>query len=109
MKQVMITLGPKAVEYITGIPDEELPTILSNLIEKSLTEQVRPIIGKQAQVADIVDQLKSLLSSAGGISESKTNGVLHLNNTRREVIVEEVDSGSVPSLEDCFDDFDFLK
>lgn len=67
--KVTITLGPEALEFVTGIPEEELPEILSEVVERSLREQVRPLspatsnAGKDT-TAEILNQLKDLLSQA---------------------------------------------
>lgn len=40
-EKVTIILGDNAKKYVTGIPREELPSIISDLLERALSEEVR--------------------------------------------------------------------
>lgn len=67
--KVTITLGPKAMEFVTGIPEEELPEILSDVVERSLREQVRPLSPANStpvndNTAELLNQLRELLIQA---------------------------------------------
>src|SRR5690606_10304770 len=65
--RVTITLGKKALEYVTGIPEDELPEILSDVLERSLEQQVSAIPSSDkpsSQGEDILSQIKEMLKLA---------------------------------------------
>lgn len=70
--RVTITLGDKAKEFVTGIPEEELPEILSETLEKALRQQVKEIPSGPSDnsSSDLVLQLKDLIES---IQQGNTN------------------------------------
>lgn len=51
---VTITLGKRALEYVTGIPEEELSEILSDVLERSLEQQVVSIHTKEEKSDDVL-------------------------------------------------------
>lgn len=64
--KVTITLGKEAMEFVTGIPEEELPDILSDVVERSLREQVRPLSPANSNAvndstAELLNQLRELI------------------------------------------------
>jgi hypothetical protein len=85
--KVTITLGSKAMEYVTGIPEEELPEILSDVLERSLEQQVRPIPSSDnsSNLAneDLLNQLKEVLKLA-------QNNPALLSSRKEESIMPEV-------------------
>lgn len=96
--KVTITLGPEALEFVTGIPEEELPEILSDVVERSLREQVRPLSPAKSNpvndsTAEILNQLRDLLvqakinqtSNAQDNGESAANNVAQIKDTIAQV------------------------
>lgn len=118
--KVTITLGEKAMEFVTGIPEEELPEILSDVVERSLREQVRPLSPVNSNpvidnTAELLIQFRELLNQAKTIqtSNSQDNGNSATENASKikEAIVEVATSIKLdPSvLDDLGDLSDLLK
>ena len=64
MKQVTINLGPNLLRHVEGIPDDELPNIIEDLLEKSLAEQVQNVCTSEPAVE--AEAEKKLMSKIGG-------------------------------------------
>lgn len=59
--KVTITLGPRALEYVTGIPEDELPEILSDVVERSLISQVKSVEVDKNDSDDVESKILSKL------------------------------------------------
>lgn len=114
--KVTITLGQKALEYVTGIPEEELPEILSDVLERSLVSQVKPIteeepIKKSSVDDDIISQLKAMLSTMNSPITTVNQTIRDDTPLTRKIDmkIEKIDSSSSTSDGevdlDCFDFF----
>lgn len=100
--QVTITLGKNAVEYVTGIPEEKLPQILSDVLERSLGEQVTPVAGgvstgptaTQSDKSDeILGLLRELVNSGGAVGSSRPSGNTLSNEPATKILERVIDSG----------------
>lgn len=111
--KVTITLGKRAKEYVTGIPENELPEILSDVLERSLSQQVRPLCQPESETIpsqsgssnnneDLLGQIRELLSMVG-TSNSK------VTESKPESKVQKVDSTPVKLDDSDLDMFNFLK
>lgn len=115
--EVTIILGERAMEYVTGIPEDELPDILSDVLERSLAQQVKPVEQEVAEPkdtkdADLLGKIKAMLDKMTPSQNNTHQEVPKKKDTstfskHREIVVEKVEESS--SAEDCLDVFDFFK
>lgn len=115
--KVTITLGQKALEYVTGIPEEELPEILSDVLERSLAQQVRPIQPTKdiSSVNNdmLMDKIMELMNKVDN-SRTNTKAVSMKDDStfsnKRDIIVETVESSaSADGIGEDDDLFNLLK
>lgn len=97
--QVTITLGEKILEFVTGIPEEELPEILSDVLERSLKQQVRPIQSNSTSdhnnQDDLLDQIRNLLKLVKPDQMiDNPQGDVESTNVKRKAITELIKVGS---------------
>ena len=113
--KVTITLGEKAMEYVTGIPEEELPEILSDVLERSLAQQVKPIQQEpeKAPNADeellskIMELLRSVEKPKHGEGQKRDESTF---SNKRNIVVETVAPSALSGLDgDDLDLMDLLK
>lgn len=112
--KVTITLKEKALEFVTGIPEEELPEILSDALEKALAQQIRPISEKSDNESyeHLVGMLQDLIKSGVNIPTPSVSSkeIPSSDFSAPKVVISKVDSSqSVDSNGIDLDDFDLLK
>lgn len=117
--KVTLTLGKRAIEFVTGIPEEELPEILSDVLERSLEQQVKPILPdntSNVQTNDeLLNKLKEMMVEVMGSQPSIPTSLELGNSTsykRTEVSKKKVENPitkTVSGNEDLEDEFNLLK
>ena len=116
--KVTITLGEKALEYVTGIPEEELPEILSDVLERSLAQQVRTIQpAKEDNNSNVnndmlMDKIMELLNKVDTSGNTTKAVSLRDDSTfskKRDIKVETVESSSSTDINEDDDLYDLLK
>lgn len=99
--KVTLTLGKKVMEYVIGIPEEELPTILSDLLERSLEQQVRTIPSEESnktQTTDnekLLDQIREILSVVTQTSSNSSEPMKEVSTSfsnKRDIVISLVES-----------------
>lgn len=111
--QVTITLGKRAIELVTGIPESELPSILSDVVERSLESHVIQVGVTESDDKEkqSIDELKELLKQVlkSGVS---INAEVE-DKLKDPVITNSINKSSpLPLPDDSMDDvlgaFDYL-
>lgn len=105
--RVTITLGQRASEFVTGIPEEELSEILSDVLERSLEQQVKPVQQQNLQMQDleimgILAKLKEIVALYGNgtdveISATKEDSTFE---KKRDIKIDKVESSAPMDLGD---------
>lgn len=96
--KVTITLGQKAMEYVTGIPEDELPEILSDVVERSLAQQVTDVSkvtnNNQTIDSDFISELKTLVAELKTSTASYGVGSAEVSSLQRkkEMVVKKIEA-----------------
>lgn len=111
--KVTITLGEKALEFVTGIPEEELPEILSDVLERSLKSQVKSIediiVEKEDSNEYLLSKFKEMMVDMLNTqpSNSSSENIKFVKSDIKKVITKKVKESN-NNFSD-FDDFNLLK
>jgi hypothetical protein len=111
--RVTITLGEKALEFVTGIPEEELPEILSDVLERSLKSQVKSIeniiVEKEDNNEYLLSKFKEMMVDIlnSQPSNSSSEDIKSIKSNTKKVILKKTKESS-NDIND-FDVFNLLK